>query len=174
MARCIAHLHWMVTFKVRVIMRFEGFSGPMTTMMDCLAPTSPGLEGDPLLADPDADTRLDNVEVAAGSGPVCDSSIPGPTGDCNSDMQISFADISRLHRLLPGRYTPILAEQQLNCAPLVNDTPQPDCALAAGDLIAVCQECPVWPIRGPGMIHSATTEMHGHAYCPEHQRSAGI
>ena len=142
MARCIARLHWMVTFKVRVIMRSEGFSGPMTTMMDCLAPTSPGLEGDPLLTDPDADTRLDNVEVAAGSGPVCDSSIPGSTGDSNSDTQIIFTDIFRLHRLLPGRYTPILAEQQLNVAPLANDTPQPDCALTAGDLIAGLRRVP--------------------------------
>ena len=91
---------------------------------------------DPLLVDTDADTWPDNIEVAAGSDPVCNISIPGPTGDGNGDTQVNTADILLLNRILLGMHTPTLPEQQqLNVAPLVNGTPKPDCALNAGDLV---------------------------------------
>ena len=91
---------------------------------------------DPLLDDTDADTWLDNIEVAAGSDPVCNISIPGPTGDSNGDIQVNSSDIVMLYRILLGTYTPTLVEQQqLNVAPLVNGIPQPDCSLNVGDLV---------------------------------------
>lgn len=91
---------------------------------------------DPLLIDTDADTWPDNIEVAAGSDPVCKISIPGPTGDGNGDTQVNIADILLLNRILLGTHNPTLPEQQqLNVAPLVNGTPKPDCALNAGDLL---------------------------------------
>jgi len=90
---------------------------------------------DPLQADTDADTWLDNIEVEGGSDPVCNISIPGPTGDGNGDMQVNIADILLLNSILLERHTPAVAEQQqLNTAPLVNGTPHPDCDLNVGDL----------------------------------------
>ena len=86
--------------------------------------------------DDDNDTWLDNIEVAAGSDPVCNISIPGPTGDGNGDMQVDIADTMLLYRILLGTYTPALTEQQqLNVAPLVDGTPRPDCALNVADLL---------------------------------------
>ncbi len=91
---------------------------------------------DPLLDDTDADNWLDNAEVVAGSDPVCDISIPAPTGDGNGDALVDAADMVMLNRILLGMYTPELTEQQqLNVAPLVNGVPKPDCVLNAGDLL---------------------------------------
>ena len=91
---------------------------------------------DPLLDDTDADTWQDNVEVAAGSDPVCNISIPGPTGDGNGDTQVDITDFLLLNRILLGTYIPGLVEQQqLNVAPLVNGTPAPDCVINSGDLV---------------------------------------
>ncbi len=96
---------------------------------------------DPLLEDTDADTWLDNAEVTAGSDPVCNISVPGPTGDGNGDSQVNIADVLLLSRVLLGTYTPTLAEQQqLNVAPLVSGAAAPDCALNAGDLLVVMRK----------------------------------
>jgi spore coat protein A len=97
---------------------------------------------DPLLDDTDADTWLDNAEVTAGSDPVCNISVPGPSGDGDGDTQVNVTDLLLLNRILMGLYTtPALAEQQqLNVAPLVNGTPAPDCALNVGDLIVLMRK----------------------------------
>lgn len=96
---------------------------------------------DPLLSDTDADNRLDNVEITAGSDPLCNISIPGPSGDGSGDAQVNITDILLLNRILLGAHTPTLAEQQqLNVAPLANGTPAPDCALNVGDLVVVIRK----------------------------------
>jgi spore coat protein A len=96
---------------------------------------------DPLLDDTDADGWLDNAEVTAGSDPVCIISVPGSTGDGNGDAQVNITDVLLLNRILMGMHTPTLAEQQqLNVAPLVNGTPEPDCALNVGDMVIVMRK----------------------------------
>jgi hypothetical protein len=86
--------------------------------------------------DDDNDSWLDTLELAAGSDPFCDISIPGASGDGNGDLQVNIADTAMIYRVLLGTYTPTLAEQQrLNVAPLRNGVPNPDCSLNAGDLL---------------------------------------
>lgn len=97
---------------------------------------------DPLDADSDNDTYSDGDEVAAGSDPNDDGSLPAPaSGDINGDAVVDVADVLLGNQILLGIVMPT-NEQVLrgDVAPLVAGVPAPDGVFDAGDLLIIEQK----------------------------------
>jgi hypothetical protein len=95
---------------------------------------------DPVLTDTDSDGFDDEVEIAAGSDPLDDTSVPAPLadGDINDDGQVNAADLLLAMRILNGQYIPTQEEQaRWDVAPLVNGIPAPDLQNNAGDYLVL-------------------------------------
>ena len=95
---------------------------------------------DPTLTDTDSDGFNDEVEVAAGSDPLDDTSVPTPlaNGDINDDGQVDVADLLLATRILNGQYIPTQEEQERwDVAPLVNNIPVPDLQNNVGDYLVL-------------------------------------
>lgn len=97
---------------------------------------------DPLDADTDNDTFNDGDEVAAGSDPDDDQSVPLlADGDINGDSVVDVADILLGQEILLGIVTPTSAQiQRGDVAPLVGGLPASDGVFEAGDLLIIEQK----------------------------------
>ncbi|MCB1690434.1 MAG: matrixin family metalloprotease [Halioglobus sp.] len=97
---------------------------------------------DPYDADSDDDTYSDGEEVAAGSDPNDDESVPTVAdGDINGDSVVDVADILLGQKILLGMVSPTAAQiQRGDVAPLVGGVPAPDGLFEAGDLLIIQQK----------------------------------
>jgi len=96
---------------------------------------------DPTLIDTDSDGFNDDVEVAAGSDPGSNTSIPGvSTGDINGDGNVDVVDVLLATRIAVGDLVPT-TNQLLrgDVAPLISGLPVPDGVINAGDLVVIQQ-----------------------------------
>lgn len=96
---------------------------------------------DPTLMDTDSDGFDDDVEVAAGSDPNDDQSIPGvSSGDINGDGNVDAIDILLATRMSLGPLAPT-TNQLLrgDVAPQVGGVAVPDGAINISDLIVIQQ-----------------------------------
>lgn len=94
---------------------------------------------DPTLVDTDSDGFDDDVEVAAGSNPDDDQSIPGvSSGDINGDGVVDGVDVLLATRISIGELVPT-TNQLLrgDAAPQVSGSPAPDGVINAGDLVVI-------------------------------------
>lgn len=94
---------------------------------------------DPTLIDTDNDGFNDDVEVAAGSDPNSNTSIPGvSTGDVNGDGNVNVVDVLLATRIVIGDLVPT-TNQLLrgDVAPLISGIPAPNGVINAGDLVVI-------------------------------------
>lgn len=96
---------------------------------------------DPTLLDTDSDGFDDDVEVAAGSDPDDNQSIPGvSTGDISGDGIIDAVDVLLATRISIGELVPTTNQlMRGDAAPLVSGIPAPDGVINAGDLVVIQQ-----------------------------------
>jgi len=94
---------------------------------------------DPTLTDTDTDGFNDDVEVAAGSDPDDNTSIPGvSTGDINGDGSVDIIDVLLATRIAIGNLVPT-TNQLLrgDVAPQNAGIPMPNGVIDAGDLVVI-------------------------------------
>ena len=94
---------------------------------------------DPYDPDTDDDTFSDGDEVAAGSDPDDDQSVPTvANGDINGDSVVDIADVLLGQKILLGIVTPTTQQiQRGDVAPLVGGVPASDGVFEAGDLLII-------------------------------------